>query len=255
MPFLAANLGFYIPMVVLEFLIPSKQSSQIMYKGAASRGEYVMKFQDKVSFRSQLLRAIWEVSGPSAWLNCLFAAIVLPPLVGQVPNENLWPTQSTLVNDIITFLLMIVVADFGMYVGHYILHRNSYFWEHFHKEHHSVDTPTAVNTFYIHPMDKTIQGALPLVLAAAVCRPGYQLFSLFVFARVVENTMSHSGLNDSLVDILTLRCLPGRAKIAHHDAHHKFSNYQLAKNFGESFWIWDYAFGTMSNTVKLMKKI
>ena len=31
-----------------------------------------------------------------------------------------------------------------------------------------------------------------------------------------------------------------------HDAHHKYSNYaENAKNFGENFLLWDWAFGTL----------
>jgi sterol desaturase/sphingolipid hydroxylase (fatty acid hydroxylase superfamily) len=49
------------------------------------------------------------------------------------------------------------------------------------------------------------------------------------------------------LDLLTLKFIPGRAKVKHHDRHHKFSNYEKnAKNFGENFWIWDWMFGTLS---------
>ncbi len=41
--------------------------------------------------------------------------------------------------------------------------------------------------------------------------------------------------------------LPFRAPISLHDAHHKYSNHHLnAKNYGETFWIWDAIFGTLS---------
>ena len=58
------------------------------------------------------------------------------------------------------------------------------------------------------------------------------------------------GLDDRIVDILTLKCLPGRASIRHHDLHHRFGGTQKdganAKNYGENFWLWDWAFGTLS---------
>jgi sterol desaturase/sphingolipid hydroxylase (fatty acid hydroxylase superfamily) len=44
-----------------------------------------------------------------------------------------------------------------------------------------------------------------------------------------------------------LQVLPFRASIGHHDAHHKYSNHALrAKNYGETFWIWDALIGTRS---------
>ena len=49
----------------------------------------------------------------------------------------------------------------------------------------------------------------------------------------------------TVVDLLTLKILPLRARIAHHDYHHKFSCHAgSAKNYGEAFWIWDWVFGT-----------
>jgi sterol desaturase/sphingolipid hydroxylase (fatty acid hydroxylase superfamily) len=42
--------------------------------------------------------------------------------------------------------------------------------------------------------------------------------------------------------------LPLRASIKHHDAHHRFSNHSKnAKNYAESFWIFDALFGTRSS--------
>lgn len=44
-----------------------------------------------------------------------------------------------------------------------------------------------------------------------------------------------------------LQMLPLRAPIAHHDAHHKYSNHAKgAKNYAESFTVWDTLFGTTS---------
>jgi sterol desaturase/sphingolipid hydroxylase (fatty acid hydroxylase superfamily) len=45
-----------------------------------------------------------------------------------------------------------------------------------------------------------------------------------------------------------IQVLPFRASISHHDAHHKYSNHAgLARNYGETFWVWDALFGTCSN--------
>ena len=49
-----------------------------------------------------------------------------------------------------------------------------------------------------------------------------------------------------LRNLLFLKFLPFRAGVAVHDAHHRYSNYpKNAKNFGENFWLWDWAFGTL----------
>lgn len=78
-------------------------------------------------------------------------------------------------------------------------------------------------------------------------RPHPLIFNIYVALRIGENVLNHSGLDDGLVNLLTLKFLPGRASIAHHDYHHQWSNYgNNAKNFGENFWLWDWAFGTLS---------
>ena len=49
-----------------------------------------------------------------------------------------------------------------------------------------------------------------------------------------------------MVDVVTLRFLPGRARIKHHDHHHQYSNRGSGRNFGEMFWLWDWAHGTLA---------
>lgn len=103
-------------------------------------------------------------------------------------------------------------------------------------------------------MDATLQGGLPMVLAAIVTQPHPLVFTFYIFTRIAENVVNHSGLDHWFVNLITLKCIPGRASIAHHDGHHKYSNYKgKAKNYGENFWIWDWVFGTMrkSTTKKL----
>jgi sterol desaturase/sphingolipid hydroxylase (fatty acid hydroxylase superfamily) len=94
---------------------------------------------------------------------------------------------------------------------------------------------------------QTLQAGLPVVLAAACVRPHPLTYNIYIFLRIAENVLNHSGLDAGLVDVLSLKCLPGRAKISHHDLHHYYSNYGTnAKNYGENFWLWDWAFGTLS---------
>ena len=76
------------------------------------------------------------------------------------------------------------------------------------------------------------------MLASAAVRPHPVTFNIYVALRIAENVLNHSGLDDRLVDLVTLKFLPGRARIAHHDYHHLNSNYGAnAKNFGENFWL------------------
>jgi sterol desaturase/sphingolipid hydroxylase (fatty acid hydroxylase superfamily) len=103
--------------------------------------------------------------------------------------------------------------------------------------------------FIIHKI--TLQGALPLLLSTAIVRPHPLTAYAYTIWRLAENVVNHSGLESTLLNVLFLKFLPGRASVSHHDYHHKFSNYSgNAKNYAEFFWIWDYLFGTLSTPAK-----
>jgi sterol desaturase/sphingolipid hydroxylase (fatty acid hydroxylase superfamily) len=91
-----------------------------------------------------------------------------------------------------------------------------------------------------------VQGAIPFAVAALVVRPDPGVLYIYIAARIAENALNHSGMDSPLLDLLTLKTLPFRAPAAFHDAHHKYCNHAYkASNYGESFWLWDWAFGTL----------
>ena len=64
-----------------------------------------------------------------------------------------------------------------------------------------------------------------MIFAGCLVRPHLFVLYVYIYFRIAENVVNHSGLKSSIVDLLTLKCLPLRASIAHHDAHHKYSNH------------------------------
>ena len=84
------------------------------------------------------------------------------------------------------------------------------------------------------------------MLAIATVRGHPLSMYLYTMARVSENVFNHSGLECWWLDVLTLKALPLRCSVRHHDQHHRFSNYdKRAKNYGENFVVWDWLFGTL----------
>ena len=145
---------------------------------------------------------------------------------------------------LLQLLAMAVLEDFGLYWGHRVQHEVPSLWR-IHRMHHSIDTPTPWSTLYIHRTDAILQGSLPMLFAVMVLRPLPGVIYVSYALRVAENALNHTGLDHWLVNLLTLKSLPLRAQAAHHDAHHKYSNYAgHAKNYGETFWVWDWLFGT-----------
>jgi sterol desaturase/sphingolipid hydroxylase (fatty acid hydroxylase superfamily) len=116
-----------------------------------------------------------------------------------------------------------------------------------HRVHHRIDTPSPLSTMYIHGLDATLQGGLPMALAAALVRPPPGVLCLAFATRVAENAANHSGLASPLLDLAFLKCLPLRAPVSWHDAHHKYCNHpRNARNYAESFVVWDWLFGTVN---------
>ena len=93
-----------------------------------------------------------------------------------------------------------------------------------------------------------VSAGLPILLASVVVFPHPITLYAYIVARIAENTINHSGVDNWFVDAVFMKFLPFRAKVAHHDYHHKFSNHASnAKNFGENWTLWDDLFGTVSH--------
>lgn len=231
--------------IAMEYLITTSwaEDKLIAQTKGISRREAIKKTREKVPVKQQLKNILSQLVGPTAIFNAGLAYKMATTFIPQVKYPLL---PSSLPTAALQFVAMELVGDFFLYWGHRIQHDIPFFWENFHSLHHTLDTPTPIGTIYIHPVDATLQGALPLLFALLAIRPHPLIAYLYIFSRISENVFHHSGLDSGLLNLLYLKFLPGRACVAHHDAHHKFSNYaRNAKNYGENFWIWDYIFGTL----------
>lgn len=245
LPALAFVCSFVVTCVAAELALrhPAAAPQLISYPGSEKRPTRLAMTQAKIPIGMQLYSALTHLCGPSVLLNGVGSALLLQSVVAQ--PAALLPGAWACVTHL---LVMAVVGDFVLYWGHRVQHEVPFLWERFHSLHHQLDTPTPLGTLYIHPVDVTLQGGLSLILAAAAVQPHPVTFWFFVALRVAENVLNHSGLRGEAIDAITLKCLPLRAKVAHHDAHHRYGvrNFATAKNYGETFWVWDWAFGTLA---------
>jgi len=241
--YLAGVLGFFVPMVILEAVIRRKFMEQhlIVYgKNPTPRKELVEKVQKEVlDFKGQLKNATINIVGPMAIGNALSFSLVGPYVFGM-PSEVL-PSPLQFV---VQLVLLELVGDFFLFAFHKLEH--DYFWD-CHKFHHQLTTPTPVSTITIGQIDATLQGGVPIILAGLIIQPHIVTLYAYIFLRIAENVVNHSGIDHWLLDLITLKCLPGRAPVSFHDHHHKYGNRAKgAKNFGENFWFWDFLAGTMA---------
>jgi sterol desaturase/sphingolipid hydroxylase (fatty acid hydroxylase superfamily) len=247
-PGLSFIIGFWIPTIILELLlfktnlIPNKNF--IKYEKNSTRSEKLKSTQTKIPFSSQFLTCLKTTLGPTAVLNSIISYLISKHLLfaeNEIKNNLIFPSWQ---NSIFNFILLQLIGDLFLYFGHRIQHEIPFLWK-FHALHHQIDTPSPISTLFIDPIDATLQGALPMIAAFALIRPHPFVFYVYILFRIAENVVNHSGLDCFWVDLVYFKFLPLRAKISHHDRHHRYSNYAgKAKNYGENFVIWDYAFGT-----------
>lgn len=242
-PLLAACLGYYGVCIILEALLQTHWAQKRLLPRKGGRWAAVERDREAIPVKEQIVSATWNLLGPTGLLNAGLSTILLPMITGWRADE---PTPIPSHGIMIAHLIVLeILGDLGLYWGHRIQHESDFLWRKFHSKHHRIGTPTPWSTIYIDTTDATLQAGLPVIAAAAVVRPHPITFSVYVFLRIAENVVNHSGLDATVIDVVTLKCIPGRARIAHHDAHHQYSNYGArAKNFGENFWVWDWLFGT-----------
>eukprot|EP00039_Didymoeca_costata_P019936 m.339460 g.339460 ORF g.339460 m.339460 type:complete len:270 (+) comp18813_c0_seq1:67-876(+) len=242
-PIASLNIGFWVPTVLLEYAIkqPWAKAYQIQWTDKP-REEAREEILEKFPFVEQAKMGVWNTVGATSVSNFFLLRYTGKMLFG-VPRA-LTPALMEFARD---FVLLEVIGDFFLYWGHRIQHESDFLWRTFHAYHHQIRTPTPISTLYIDPVDAMIQGGLPIIVAGAIVKPHPLTFYFYTIWRVAENVVNHSGMNHWSFDILFLKKFPFRAAVSHHDAHHRFSNYATnAKNYGEGFWIWDWAFGTQS---------
>lgn len=245
-PILAANTGFFVTAIALELLPKFAPASwSLTYGRDKTRAACLAATQERVSWSKQLGYCFWTMIGPTALINGLISAVLSNYLMPFKLEDGLVPAFPVLALQV---FVLLVVGDFGLYWGHRIQHTVPFLWERCHSLHHQLDTPSPVSTLYIDEFDAFLQAALPILVSAVVVRPHPVAYYVYIALRLSDNAVNHSGLKPNmLLDIFTLKFLPFRAAVGHHDAHHKYSGYTgNAKNYAEYFWIWDYMFGTLS---------
>ena len=241
-PTVCAALGFIVPWVILSALEAAgafRESDYIQYRQVPREIDAAKTFK-KVPYSVQLVTTFKQITVPHGVFNAAISAFLMPYFMKE--PESTWPRSSGL----LTFVALQIVGDLFLYLGHRVQHENEWLWKNCHSMHHQLATPSLVGTAYIHPLDVTLQTSIPILLAGIVTQAHPITFAIYTFMRVAENTVNHSGLDCTFVNIATLKFLPGRASTRHHDQHHRFSNYgRNAKNYGENFIIFDWLFQTL----------
>merc|ERR1712070_1305896 len=142
---------------------------------------------------------------------------------------------------------MILMEDFGFYIGHRTLHHPK-LYPHIHKIHHeSVDT-IHMSAQSSHPVEHLFCNLMATSLGAMLL-PGYvhvMTSVIFVCYRVVETVDGHSGYS---IPWSYCRWMPCGGTSNYHNYHHLVN----IGNYGSQFIIWDSIFGTNKDYFEYVK--
>jgi sterol desaturase/sphingolipid hydroxylase (fatty acid hydroxylase superfamily) len=242
LPYICANLGFWSTSIgSYIYTVTCGTSANLIQYGNLTRQSRMKKQSSKISFKVQLAEAI-KITFVMFGLNTLIGKYFFQYLVAS--PDTMWPDAKTF---FMQFTAMMVFYDFFLYWQHRSAHAfdTGYGW-HSHQRHHEAQTPIAMNAAIIGFWDE-VEAAGCVYLSAFVVQPHPVSYAFAVAGILSESASTHSGICDSAwCDFIELRFLPGRADVRMHDFHHMYSNNKGGRNFGQSLWIWDYAFGTLA---------
>jgi sterol desaturase/sphingolipid hydroxylase (fatty acid hydroxylase superfamily) len=140
----------------------------------------------------------------------------------------------------IQFIVFLVIKDLLEWGIHNLLHRVPFLWA-FHKVHHSIVELDWIGNFRIHWFEIAVYRALMYLPLAILGVDGRVVLWIAILTTLIGH-LNHSNLNISWGP---LRYLINSARM--HVWHHMYAlpaEYPRGVNFGISFSLWDWLFGT-----------
>ena len=150
-------------------------------------------------------------------------------------------------------LLLVVLGDFALYWAHRAHHTIKVIWP-LHAVHHSAEVLTPITAYRLHPLsglittsfNTVVVGVLLGILVGAFSpdMPTWQIVGVNAFVLVINLTLTnfhHSHIWVSFGPVVERFIISP----AQHQVHHSTNPAHFNKNFGQTFAIWDWMFGTL----------
>lgn len=168
-------------------------------------------------------------------LTVLYASIeALSWVRPWIVTGDIWPSGWPVWAQVVA---AIVVVDFGLFIMHWLSHRNHRLWL-FHEAHHSSERLYWLNGERRHPLHAAMMSAPSLTTLLAVGTPP-EIIATGLAILSVQLAFQHANLDYS---VGVFRHLLGVAET--HRWHHKKAYEDAQVNFGEWLMLWDHLFGT-----------
>lgn len=170
-------------------------------------------------------------------------------------NVILFDVSSTtlLTRSIVLTVMAFLMADFGFFFAHYLMHKSRVLW-HFHEVHHSAEVLTPVTVYRVHPVEEIVNGCIAAVMGAVgaatyaavagtdvgiitLFGTNVIMFGFFLFAFQLR----HSHVWLSYGPLLSRIFISP----AQHQIHHSLDARHWDKNYGFVLAIWDLIFRSL----------
>jgi sterol desaturase/sphingolipid hydroxylase (fatty acid hydroxylase superfamily) len=146
---------------------------------------------------------------------------------------------------------ILFVYDASRYFGHRLQHRVPFLWE-LHKVHHSARTLTPLTLFRTHPLADLVLSALSALATGAFSAAFRSLFrgtieysvmgvNALLFASYLLASLRHSHVPLGFGRVFSHVFISPHQ----HQVHHSSLREHYDKNFGVTFALWDWLFGTL----------
>jgi len=160
----------------------------------------------------------------------LGVAVALSSALGMMS----WPTHWPLFFQV---TLAMVIAEFGSYWAHRLMHEHPLLWR-IHATHHSAPRLYWLNAARFHPLDTTLQyigHVTPLLLMGCT----EEVLALFTVFTAVHGMFQHANIHMKLGP---LNWIFSMAEL--HRWHHSTAIEEGNSNYGANLILWDVIFGT-----------
>ena len=177
----------------------------------------------------------------------LLQPVVVETLAIDVPLTN------PIIRSVLLTIFVVLLADFGWFLSHYLMHRIPLLW-YFHEVHHSAEVLTPVTVYRVHPLEDFVNAsigpalsALGAAIYAALSRSDVTVITIFgvnvlIFAfHLFAFQLRHSHIWLSYGPILSRIFISP----AQHHIHHSLDAKHWSKNYGFIFAVWDGLFGSL----------
>ena len=147
---------------------------------------------------------------------------------------DFWPTA---LPTLIQVVLAMLIAEFGSYWAHRLMHENPWLWR-LHATHHSAPRLYWVNAARFHPLDTALQylgHVIPLLLLG--CPP--DILVIFTIFTGVHGMFQHANIRMKLGP---LNWVFSMAEL--HRWHHSTATVEGNTNYGANLIFWDIVFGS-----------